>query len=320
MATKRTGQLSLAEAFLPAGLSGCSRLDRISALVEWSRFEMLLRGLQTRGPGRPGDPAVVMFKLVLLQALYGLSDAQTEEAVADRLSFRRFAGLSLADPVPDHTTLCRFRNELVAAGLMEHLFGELDRQLDQAGVVLKRGTMLDATVIKTQAARPPAAGGPARDPQAGFGRRSGGLGFTYGYKAHVGVDEGSGLIRAVEASAANVPDTVLAERLVRGDERAVWGDGAYHTKAREAALKGKGQKVRLMRRPNKHHPQLPPRLVRYNRLIARRRAAVETTFATLKRWMGLRAIRYVGLAKAAAQITLAALAFNLRRWASLAPA
>lgn len=320
MATKRTGQLSLAEAFLPAGLSGSSRLDRISALVEWSRFEMLLRGLQTRGPGRPGYPAVVMFKLVLLQALYGLSDAQTEEAVADRLSFRRFAGLSLADPVPDHTTLCRFRNDLVAAGLMERLFGELDRQLDQAGVVLKRGTMLDATVIETQAARPPAAGGPARDPQAGFGRRSGGLGFTYGYKAHVGVDEGSGLIRAVEASAANVPDTVLAERLVRGDERAVWGDGAYHTKAREAALKGKGQKVRLMRRPNKHHPQLPPRLVRYNRLIARRRAAVETTFATLKRWMGLRAIRYVGLAKAAAQITLAALAFNLRRWASLAPA
>jgi IS5 family transposase len=100
----------------------------------------------------------------------------------------------------------------------------------------------------------------------------------------------------------------------------VWGDGAYHTKAREAALRARSQKVRLMRRPNKHHPQLPPRLARYNRLIARRRAAVETTFATLKRRMGLRAIRYVGLVKAAAQITLAALAFNLRRWARIAPA
>ena len=97
----------------------------------------------------------------------------------------------------------------------------------------------------------------------------------------------------------------------------VWADAAYHTHAREKALKNRGMKPRLMRRPNKHHPKLPPRLAYYNQLIARRRAAVETTFATLKRRMGLVCIRYIGLAKASGQILLAAMAFNMRRWAAL---
>ncbi len=100
----------------------------------------------------------------------------------------------------------------------------------------------------------------------------------------------------------------------------IWGDGAYHTHRREAALKARGQKPRLSRRANKHHPELPPRLKRYNRLIARRRAAVETTFATWKRRMGFSAIRYIGLTKASAQVTFAAIAFNLRRWVRLSPA
>jgi IS5 family transposase len=134
------------------------------------------------------------------------------------------------------------------------------------------------------------------------------------------VDEGSGLIRSVITTAANVNDTVPADALIRGDEKVVWADAAYHTHAREAALKARGMKPRLMRRANKHHPKLPPRLARYNRLIARRRAAVETTFATFKRRMGLTSIRYIGLTKASAQVTLAAMAFNLRRWAVLVPA
>jgi IS5 family transposase len=100
----------------------------------------------------------------------------------------------------------------------------------------------------------------------------------------------------------------------------VWADAAYHTHAREAALKARGVKPRLMRRPNKHHPELPPRLKRYSRLISRRRAAVETTFATWKRRMDLTAIRYIGLAKAAAQVLLVAMAFNMRRWVTLSPA
>ena len=98
---------------------------------------------------------------------------------------------------------------------------------------------------------------------------------------------------------------------------AVLADAAYHTKARELSLKQRGIKARLMRRANKHHPQLPARLKRFNRLVARQRFAVETTFATWKRRMGLCAIRYRGLAKAAAQVLMAAMAFNMRRWVTL---
>jgi transposase, IS5 family len=318
MSVKQTGQPSFVDAFL-ATKGGGGSLDRLSGLVKWYRFEKLIGHLRDEaGPGRPGYPVLVLFKALLVQSLYGLSDRELEEALDDRLSFRRFVGLSLEEPVPDHTVLNRFRNRLGGEGLLEKLFAELDRQLENAGVVLKRGTMLDATLIEAVSA-PPGDRRAAKDPDAAFTRRQGKGGSSYGYKAHVGVDQGSGIIRSVITTPANVNDTTPADELIRGDERAVWGDAAYHTHAREAALKQRGVKARLMRRANKHHG-LPERLKRYNRLIARRRGQVETTFATLKNRMGLTRIRYVGLAKASAQVLMAAMAFNLRRWARLAPA
>jgi transposase, IS5 family len=319
MSVKRTGERGFVEAFLVTSGSG-SQLDRLNELVKWYRFDKLAGHLRDEGgPGRPGYPALVMLKSVLLASLYGLSERELEEALDDRLSFRRFVGLGLEEKVPDHTALNRFRNRLVAEGLLEKLFAELDRQLQKAGVIVRRGTMLDATLIEAASA-PPRGDRPSQDPDAGFAKRSGKPGSTFGYKAHVGVDEGSGIIRRVITTPANVNDTTPADALILGDEKVVWADAAYHTHAREAALKGRGVKPRLMRRPNKHHPKLPPRLARYNRLIARRRAAVETTFATLKNRMRFTRIRYVGLAKASAQVLLAAFAFNLRRWARLAPA
>ena len=322
MAVKRSGQLSFAEALL-SSKGGTNQLDRLHGLVKWYRFEKLIGHLRDEaGPGRPGYPVLVLFKALLLQSLYGLSDRELEEALDDRLSFRRFVDLSLEQAVPDHTVLNRFRNRLISEGLLERLFAELDRQLEKAGVILKRGTMLDATLIETGAASPPPRGreDEALDPDAAFAKRSGKPGSTYGYKAHVGVDEGSGIIRSVITTPANVNDTTPADDLIRGDEPVVWADAAYHTHARQAALKARGVKPRLARRPNKHHPELPPRLKRYNQLIARRRSAVETTFATWKNRMGLTAIRYIGLAKASAQVLMAAMAFNLRRWTRLAPA
>jgi len=311
--------MSFAEAFLGGKALGSSgALDRVHSLVKWYRFEKLLGGLRHDGPGHPGWPALVLYKALLVQSLYGLSDRELEEALADRLSFRRFCGFGLEDAVPDHTVLNRFRNTLIARGLLDRLFAELDRQLDKAGVMVKRGTMLDATLIEATSV-PDSPGRPCRDADARFGGpgKSGG-GFTFGYKAHVGVDRGSGLIRAVRTTPANVNDTTPADALIRGDEAEVYADAAYDTHARRAGLAAAGIKPRIARRPNKHHP-LPERLKRYNRLIARRRATVETTFATLKQRMRLTAIRYVGLAKAAAQVTLAAIAFNMRRWAALTP-
>lgn len=320
MAVKRMGQLGFVDAFLPARAGVNASLARLNDLVKWYRLEKLMSHLRDeRAPGRPGYPVMVLFKALLLQSLYGLSDRELEEALCDRLSFQRFIGLNLGDAVPDHSVLNRFRNRLVEEKLPEKLFCELDRQLEKAGVVLKRGTMLDATLIAAVSA-PPGRERPSADPDARFGRSSHGKGgFTFGYKAHVGVDEGSGLIRSLITTPANVNDTVPADALIRGDETVVWADAAYDTHARRARLKTEGRKPRIARRPNKHHPELPPRLKRYNRLIARRRSAVETTFATLKRRMRLTAIRYIGLAKASAQVLLAAIAFNMRRWAAITP-
>jgi len=322
MAMKKSGQISFVEALMPVG-RGQQRLEKLSEVVKWYRFERLLGRLRDEGSvGRPAYPPLVMFKALLLQSLYGLSDAELEEALYDRLSFRRFVGLSLEAAVPDHTTLCRFRGLLVAAKLLERLFAELDRQLDQAGLILRRGTMLDATVIETTASRPPRAPSgedadfaAASDPDARFTRREGRS--VYGYKAHVGVDEGSGLIRRVITTPANVNDTVCADHLVCGDERAVLADSAYHTHQREHELRQRGIEPLLMRRANKHHPKLPPYLKRLNASIAPRRSAVETTFATFKRRMGLSIIRYKGLTKATAQVLIAAMAFNMRRWIAL---
>ena len=318
MAVKRTGQPSFVEALMPKGAGANAALDRLAGLVKWYRFEKLIGHLRDEGgPGRPGYPVLVLFRAVLLQSLYGLSERELEEALGDRLSFKRFVGLSLEDATPDHTVLNRFRNQLVEQGLLEKLFGELDRQLENAGVILKRGTMLDATLIQAVSA-PPKEDRPSNDPDARFTKRQGKSGTTFGYKAHVGVDEGSGLIRTVLTTPANINDTTPADALIRGDEAAVWADAAYDTHARRARLKAEGKKPRIARRPNRHHPELPPRLKRYNLLIARRRAQVETTFATLKRRMRLTCIRYVGLIKATGQVVLAAIAFNMRRWATIA--
>jgi IS5 family transposase len=318
MAVKQTGQPSFIEAWLPKGAGANAALDRLSGLVKWYRFEKLMSHLRDEAsPGRPGYPVLVLFRALLLQSLYGLSERELEEALGDRLSFKRFVGLSLEDATPDHTVLNRFRNQLVEQGLLEKLFGELDRQLENAGVILKRGTMLDATLIQAVSA-PPKEEQPSNDPDARFAKRQGKSGSTFGYKAHVGVDEGSGLIRSVLTTPANVNDTTPADELIRGDEAVVWADAAYDTHARRTRLKAEGKKPRIARRPNRHHPELPPRLKRYNLLIARRRATVETTFATLKRRMRLTCIRYVGLMKASGQVLLASIAFNMRRWATLA--
>ena len=317
MAVKRTGQPSFVEALLPRGSGSSAVLDRLDGLVKWYRFAKLMSHLRNEeSPGRPGYPVLVLFRALVLQSLYGLSERELEDALNDRLSFKRFVGLSFEETAPDHTVLNRFRNRLIGDKLIEKLFAELDRQLESAGLILKRGTMLDATLIEAVSA-PPSARKPAHDADARITTRQG-RGVTFGYKAHVGVDQGSGLIRAVVTTPANVNDTVPADDLIRGDERSVLADAAYDTHARRMRLKAQGVKPRIARRANKHHPQLPPRLKRYNRLIARRRAAVETTFATLKCRMKLNVIRYVGLAKAQAQVMMATIAFNMRRWAAIA--
>ena len=137
--------------------------------------------------------------------------AGLEAAVDDRLSFRRFAGIPLAESVPDHSSVWRFREELSRRGLAERLLAEVNRQLDAKGLILRRGTLIDATILEA-AVRPP--GGDAgevaeRDPQAGWTKKNGKSRF--GYKAHVAVDEGSGIVRAATLTPADVHDSVPAD-------------------------------------------------------------------------------------------------------------
>ena len=313
MAEKKTGQFSFVEALAPQLLSGNGRLDRLHGLVKWYRFEKVLASLRESGSGRPAYPSLLMFKVLLLQSLYGLSDAEMEEALVDRLSFRRFAGLSLTDAVPDHTTICRFRNLLVEQALLDKLFAELDKQLDKAGLILRRGTMLDATVIETTAARPGDGGQTTSDPDARFTRRQGKSGSSFGYKAHVGVDQGSGLIRSVITTPANVNDTVPADALVCGDEQAVYADKGYAKRARNRWLASLGIKPRIMHKSWGGGPPLSRWQKRHNGLIAPIRAEVEGVFATLKRWMGLARVRYRGLHRNTSHILLVAIAYNMKR-------
>jgi IS5 family transposase len=307
-------QMSLYDAFVSPKVGRNDMLDGLAGGVKWYRFEKVLDRLEPDGAGRPPFAPLMMFKALLLQQWYRLSDAELEEALNDRVSFRRFAGLSLEDASPDHTTLCRFRNRLVAAGLADKLFAEFDKQLEARGLVLKRGTMIDASLVATPF-RPGSADGErsAVDTDAALTAREGRRGTTYGYKMHAGADADSRLIRSVLLTPANVNDTVPADALIRGDERAVYADKGYAKRARREALKQRGIKARIMHKSWGGGPALRPSQIRHNTLIARTRAQVEGVFATLKRWFGFHHVRYIGLQKNAAHLHIVALAYNMRR-------
>jgi transposase len=201
---RRIGQTSLAEALLPAGVGSNRRLERIAGLIDWAPMERLLAPL--RAPtGRSGYPPLALFRALLLAQWYQLFDPGLEEALADRLSFRRFCGVGLDEGTPDETTLCRFRAALAERGLTQALFAELNRQLDAKGLMLKAGTLIDAILVEAAVSRPPLSEGEVstKDPDAGFTRR--GQRSFFGFKAHVAVDLGSDLIRDAVLTGADVP-------------------------------------------------------------------------------------------------------------------
>lgn len=312
-------QAGWVEAFASQRLGRNDRLDRIGAAVKWYRFEKLLAKLLPEGPGRPPYDPLVMFKALLLARLYDLSDTALEEALNDRVSFRRFLGLPLEADAPDHTTICRFRNRLVQAELMERLFAEFGRQLDDRGLLLKQGTMIDATLVAAATARPRGDdAAEAVDPDARFASREGTPGASYGYKAHVGVDQGTRLIRTAILTAGNVNETVVADQLICFDERAVYADKAYAKAARRRLLTAAGIKDRIMHKSWGGGPPLTHWQKRHNRLISPIRAEVETVFAVFKRRLGFGVVRYIGLAKNKVQLLLLALAYNMRRAGDLA--
>lgn len=333
MAYRQVGQPSFADALVSRRGKGSPVLRRIGELADWAAVERVLGGLPEPERGAPAYPRLVMFKALLLQQWYGLSDPELEEALDDRASFRDFCGFVLGDQTPDHATIWRFREALQRAGLDETLFGEILRQIEAHGLVVRRGTLIDASLIPAvvkppkppEDPQPPGPDGLApsklvnskRDPDARWTKKGGKRYF--GYKAHVGIDQGSAIIRRSKLTDAAVNDTVPADELVCGDEKAVYADQAYDKHERRSGLRARGIKPRLMFRPNKHHP-LTERQKRFNNAVGKRRAPVEQVFARLKGSYRWARARYLGLARNQTHLRLICLAMNLKRWAVLSPA
>ena len=197
------GQPSLAESLLPETL----RLERIAEAFDWDRFGRLLARVHSAVEGRPSYPPLMMVKVLLLEQWYNLSDPQMEEALQDRISFRRFVGLGLQDDTPDYSTISRFRATLEELEISETLFKELEAQLDERGLVLKEGTLMDATLVKAHVRRPSTAGRGAKSPASRCGldqdppweadplrlQGASGCGRRHGAGAEGGADPGQGL-------------------------------------------------------------------------------------------------------------------------------
>ncbi len=308
---RQIGERSLVEAWLPEGLGRDERLERIAELVEWEELAALVGEIYSSPEGRPSYPPLMMVKALLLQEWYDASAAELAQALSDRLSFRRFVGLGLQDAAPDASTITRFRQQLTERSLAAPLREAVAAQLDTRGLLVKHGSLLDATLVAAQGSGRAQREGECADPDAAWSRR--GPSSDHGYQGHIGMDAGSGLIRRVRLTPANVNDTEVADQLIVGDEQVVYADRAYDSAARRERLRALGIADGIMRRANKHHPQLAPAEQDRNRRLARLRMPVEQVFANLKRAYGYRRVRYRGLAQNATERELKCLAYNLRR-------
>lgn len=324
-------QSSFVDAFLPRGFGRNARLEKITVLLDWQPLEALVSKIRSGEHGRPPYAALSMFKALLLQQWYGLSDPGLEEALLDRVSFRRFCDFALDADTPDETTLCRFRNGLKDAGLGEALFAEINRQLDLRGLIVRKGTLIDATLIESAVCRPPsgttqkstadAKGIESSNPldtdanwtRSGMSRKT-----FFGYKAHIGIDQGSGIIRSRQLTGAKTNESLCADALIMGDEKAVYADKAYDKKERRERLKARGAKDRIQHRRNKHQPKLPHWQTVRNTLIGRIRGAVERVFSQFKGPYDLRRMRYRGQKANAFHLDLISMAYNLNRLCKLA--
>jgi IS5 family transposase len=320
MAQRRIGQLGWSDAFIAKRRSERrNRLQDISGLLDWGAFEKLVGGIYSSRRGEAAYPALMMFQVLLLQRWYDLSDPEMEDALSDRLSFRLFCGLSIEDETPDHSTIWRFRERLTRRGLMVRLLSELSRQLDGGGFILKQGTLIDASIVESAARRPRMREGKtsANDPDARFGTGNQRGGFSFGYKLHVAVDQGSGLVRAVAVTPANIQEVMLGPGLIQGDEAAVYADRGYDAARMRDRLDALGIGNGILRRGKKNKPITAEEKAR-NHALSLKRRPVEKLFGTLKRSYRMARMRYFNQARNATALCLACFAYNLRRLDRLA--
>lgn len=310
MLGKPKRQKSFSEHELSQHKSRKTRLAEIDRLINWAPIERRLQALFTKETGRPSHSPLLMFKALLLAQWYDLSDPQLEESIVDRLSFRHFLGLGLGEAVPDETSFCRFRNLLSRTGLAAELLALINRQLEQRGLVVKQGTLVDATLVKA-AVRPPGKNKASLDPEASWTVRDDNK-LHFGYKAHIGRDQDSGLVRKLELTTASVHDSQVFEPLLSGDEAAVYADKAYDDRQRRCGLKAKGIFDGIMDKGRRNHPLSEEQILR-NKNLSRVRSGIENLFGTLKRVYRWARVRYLGIKKNLNHLHLLAMAYNLKR-------
>lgn len=306
MARRRIGQERMAVGVDPA--RGGTSLDALSCLVDWIALDRLLVCISASAKGEPGWPPLALFRALLLATWHDLSDVRLAEALDDRASFRRFCGFAAHEPTPERTAFVRFRAELVRRGLDRSLFDAVTHQLEAKGVMVRTGTLVDATLIASASIRHD---GEAR--WAGHRRRK----PTHGYKAHVATDEAAGLVRGVEVTTANVHDAAELEAVLPPEPGDVYGDSAFAGRSTEAVIRARGGTPQVVHTGTWGGPEALVRLQAHNAAVRRVRCRIEKVFGTWKRSYGLHRMRWLGLAKAGLQVRLAAMAYNLRRSVTL---
>jgi IS5 family transposase len=250
---------------------------------------------------------------MILQHLYGLSDPQAEEQLNDRLSFQQFVQLDAHEAVPDETTICRFRQRLIQCGLHEQLLELLNTQLEARGYIVKRTTLVDATLLESSRKRPnakAAAEGTAPDAEASYTRKYNKS--FYGYKAHISSDGEHQLIRTAVVTTAKTQDAHVFERIAPTDTKEIYGDKAYDTKANKAWMRKQRIKNGVEKK-GARHIKLTPWDHRNNRRKQGVRRHIERVFAHLKKWQHYRKVRYLGVVKNQLELTLKSVAYNLKR-------
>ncbi len=301
-----------------------ARLDRV---VPWETLAKPVRTLyKNKDNGAPAWPAVMMLKCVMLAKWYGLSDPQLEEHLKDRLSFRRFVGLSLTDKTPDETTFVVFRKRLREADLDRSLFDAAGKHLERLGVLVKEGTLVDATILEAprgkkkkkkkekEKEKDDKTGGTqddadTRDPEASYTKKHG---RTYhGYKAHIAADQ-SGIVTDYRFSTASHHDSRYFDELTRAEKAAAYGDSAYADQTRRRILRSRGVIDAIVYKKHRGQKDLFDWQARWNRLVSKVRALVEHPFARMKQ-TGYRRVRYRGLRRNELDLAFNLIAHNFKR-------
>jgi IS5 family transposase len=271
----------------------------MDAVTPWAMLEGLVEPHYPRGEqGRPPMPLRTMLRIYFMQQWFQLSDPAMEDALYDSQSMQRFAGLELGrDAIPDETTILNFRHLLERHELTGAMFGAVRDYLEEKGILVRQGTIMDATIIHAPSSTKNRDKG--RDADMSSTRK--GNQWYFGMKAHIGVDNKSGLVHSVVCTTASVHDSKMADDLLHGDEREIYGDKAYCDEKRRQAFRAKGVRWRVSLKA-KRGAELSERDKKWNKSRNRVRAKVEHSFGIVKNVWGYRKVRYDGLSKNADQM------------------